>query len=57
MGEANFIESFVEWLQHSILKEKRSNDIEDDLVGISSKDDLVGIRSRVEKMIFASVNT
>ena len=51
MGEANFIESFVEWLQHLILKEKCSNDIEDDLVGISSKDDLVGIRSRVEKMI------
>ena len=50
MGEADFIRSFVERL-HPILKEKRSNDIEDDLVGISSKDDLVGIRSRVEEMI------
>uniref|UniRef100_A0A7N2LGD0 TIR domain-containing protein n=1 Tax=Quercus lobata TaxID=97700 RepID=A0A7N2LGD0_QUELO len=39
--EANFIRSIVQWI-YSKLKEKRSNDIEDDLVGISS---------RVEEMI------
>ena len=39
--EANFIRSIVQWI-YSKLKEKHSNDIEDDLVGISS---------RVEEMI------
>ena len=41
MHEANFIRSIVQWI-YSKLKEKHSNDIEDDLVGISS---------RVEEMI------
>ena len=41
MHEANFIRSIVEWI-YLKLKEKRSNDIEDGLVGISS---------RVEEMI------